>query len=218
MLIRRHLFSFLVVGVAIAAAGCSDSLGVGSGRVQFVLSGGAGPVGVDAPASVAMPPEGGATGGGVASDALDGDDSDGSLHRIASANVTFASLLARNLDGVLVNVHTDPPLPVTVDVMALETGGRQIHLPEGVLPPGSYDQLVVVMTAVRLVTHDGTSVTIEPPGGGWTAIVGICPFTVDEGTTTVALQFRVRHSFLWRENRFHFQPRLSCDEQESDDS
>ncbi len=70
------------------------------------------------------------------------------------------------------------------------------------------------MTEVRVVTHDGTIITIEPPGGGWTAIIPICSFDVPEGgTATVGIQFDLRQAFSWRDNRYHFQPRLVCDEE-----
>jgi hypothetical protein len=211
---RRRL---LLVALTLAAAACGasdDMLGVNEGRVRFVLSSGDASLGVvDGPSSVAARTESGPN-GEIPADPSRGD---GPHFGVASANVTFASILARNLDGVLVNVEMDPPLPVTVDVMALEGGGREIQLPEGSLPAASYDQLVVVMTAVELVTHDGTSITIDPAGGGWTAIVAVCPFTVDAEATTVALKFMVRKSFFWSGSRFHFQPRLVCEQGEQDE-
>jgi len=143
----------------------------------------------------------------------DGPATSGGEHHdrpfFASANVTFSSILARNLDGVLVDVVME--LPTTVDVMLVDRG-REVILPDGVLPPATYDQIVVVMTQVEGVTEDGTTVTITPPGGGWTAIVPVCPFVVEGGATTVVgLKLEVRRSFHWRDNRFHFQPRFVCE-------
>jgi hypothetical protein len=102
-------------------------------------------------------------------------------------------------------------LPATVDVVRME-GGRTIVLPDGDLPPATYDQIVVVMTEVSAMTRDGTTVTITPPGGGWTAIVPICPFEVGDGATTVVgLELNLRNAFKWRGNRFHFEPRFRCE-------
>ena len=92
-------------------------------------------------------------------------------------------------------------------------GGKEVRLPDAILPPATYDQVVVVMTQVEVVTSDGTTIRITPPGGGWTAIVPICPFVVEAGeTTTVGLTFMLEHAFEWRENRFHFQPRFVCEQ------
>ena len=115
------------------------------------------------------------------------------MRRLREANVTFSSILARNLDGELVDVSID--LPVTVNVLTLE-GGNSFTLPIGSLPPGVYDEIVVVMRQVELVLWDETRIAITPPGGGWTAIVRVCPFEVLEGeTTTVRIRFRHRRSF-----------------------
>ena len=132
-----------------------------------------------------------------------------------SANVTFSSILARDLDGVLLNVEME--LPATVDVLSLD-GGREVTLPDGDLEPGTYDQVVVVMTEVQGVTYDGTTITIDPPGGGWTAIVPICPFLVEEdATAVVGLQLQINRAFSWRKNRYHFQPSFKCEQDEDED-
>ncbi len=187
----------LAAAMALLVTACSDGVGVDGGRVQFVLSGDAAPVASDVSLSAA--------------DLTDGDhDGDRPRRFFQSANITLASILARNQDGVLVNVAMD--LPVTVDVVMLDNG-KEVTLPEGVLPPATYDQVVLVMTHVEAVTLDGTTIAITPSGGGWTAVVPICPFTVEEGgTTTVNLTFMLNRAFSWRTSRFHFEPRLSCDE------
>jgi len=107
-------------------------------------------------------------------------------------------------------------LPATVDIVAMEERGRAVTLPDGELPLGTYDQIVVVMTEVEGELHDGTTITITPPGGGWTAIVPVCPFDIEDGgTEIVGLVLPVRSAFAWGEGRLRFTPRfrsrLECD-------
>lgn len=204
----RQLFdSRWVLALALVAAGCAGSDGLlapGQGRVRFVLGAGDGAAAVGGPAAVEWLDE---TDGVLpANDALDGDGDDRPHPRIKSANVTFSSILARNLNGVLLNVEMD--LPATVDVVTLETG-RQVPLPDGLLPASTYDQVVVVMTQVQVVLGDDTTITITPPGGGWTAIVPLCPpVSVTSATTTVSLNLEVRNAFFWMGNHFRFEPRF----------
>jgi hypothetical protein len=183
----------------VLTAGCGTGaglLGTSEGNVRFVLSAGADAAPAGAPSMTS-----------------DGDDGGGPRSFFQSASVTFSSVLARNVDGVLVNVEMD--LPVTVDLVSMENG-KQVVLPDGDLTPATYDQLVVVMTEVKGVTKDGTTITIEPPGGGWTAIVPVCEFVVEEGgPTTVSLSFMLRKAFSWRNGRFFFQPRLQCEAEET---
>jgi hypothetical protein len=195
------LATVLALGLAVVLTSCGDGTGLGpnEGGVRFVLS---------SPASGALA---GAQAAPEASslDGCDGDCRDGDHPRLLAANVTFASILARNLDGVLVNV--DMELPATVDVLALRES-KEVSLPAGVLPPATYDQLVLVMTQVDVVTLDGTGVSITPPGGGWTAIVPVCPFDVVDGeTTSVGLRFLGGQAFSWRDGRHQFSPRFECD-------
>ena len=204
----------------LAIAGCGDPTGVNGGSVRFVISGPSASV-----ASFVAEEEAqgaaAATDGAVAGPQLhdnpggskdrdkDDDDHDHDRPRFVSANVTLASVLARNFEGVLVDVDMD--LPTTVDVMQAERG-RQIPLPDGDLPPGEYDQIVVVMTAVQVETEDGTKITVEPPGGGWTAVVPVCPFEVEDGaTTTVSLTLSVRKSFAIENGQMRFRPKLDCE-------
>jgi hypothetical protein len=197
----------LAIVLALGATACDGGLfGPEAGNVRFVLS--------SAP-DAALVTDGGATvpsASVVDGPALSGDH-DGHDDRpnpyFVSANVTFTSVLARNDEGVLLNIEMD--LPVTVDVITME-GGREITLPDGNLSPGTYDQVVVVMSQVQGVTHDGTTITIDPPGGGWTAIVPVCPFDIADGETSViGLQLSVKRSFSWRDGRFRFQPHFVCD-------
>ena len=214
MKIQRRLSpSKMALGAALAlvAAGCgnSDVLGVYEGRVRFVLSSD------DAAVTSALRTGEAAS---VEGPNLDGgEDRDRDYRFFASANVTFSSIVARNLDGVLVEVVIEG-MPVTVDVVAMDDG-RRVVLPDGQLPPATYDQLVVVMTQVEGVTFDGTTITITPPGGGWTSIVPVCPFVVGtDDTTVVELQFNLRRAFRWHDNRFHFEPRFVCEQDEEPDT
>jgi hypothetical protein len=181
-------------------AGCSDLSGSDRGRVRLVMSSdnnGNPSIATDAAASVA---------------AANGDDdrNGGRDERpsrwFTSANVTLSSILVRTLDGELIPLDID--LPVSVDVVRIE-GGRQIELPEGLLPPDTYDQVVVVMTAVQGTTRDGTLITIEPPGGGWTAIIPVCPLEVAEGETElIGLKLQVNNALRPIGNRWSFHPQF----------
>ena len=188
---RQRLLSAVVAGLALLAAACGgadDPVQNGTGMVRISLASGN---------TSAL-----TTGGDVA--AMRDDRG----RTISAAMVTFSSVLARNLDGQLVTISS--ALPVDVDLIAV-LEGRTVELPAGTLPPGDYDQLVVVMTKVALTLSDGTLVTIEPPGGGWTAIVPTAPFTIVEGgVTTIELQLR-RDAFELLEGRFAFDPEFDCD-------
>jgi hypothetical protein len=195
----------LVAATVLISAGCGgDSpLAPNQGRVRFVLGAAESPLmapaGHDAlpdstqahgPDSVIVPP---------------GPPDYRPVPVFRSAELTFSSILARNLDGVLVDVAMD--LPVTVDVSELE-GGRNVELPEGELPEGTYDEVVFVLRKVEVVLWNETRVTIEPPGGGWTANVPLCPrVEVEDGdTTTVSLKLQVWSAFFWYGDRLHFEP------------
>ncbi|HKQ61661.1 MAG TPA: DUF4382 domain-containing protein [Candidatus Polarisedimenticolaceae bacterium] len=203
------LAAFLAA-VVLLAASCSGSgnamLGGGGdgGRVQFMLSGGST---TTAAATTAV--GGGATGGIGAPVLADDDGGDDDSRLLQSAEVTFSSILARNLDGQLIDVTI--ALPATVDVLTL-TSDHDLALPVGFLPPGTYDQIVVVINKVTLVTQNGTRFEITPPGGGWTVIVPTEPFTVVEGeTTTVHLRFHRERSFALFDGHFEFHPEFDCD-------
>jgi len=201
----------LVTGLALALGGCGgdDVLGANEGRVRIVLSGD-GTVAAGDQAQSVLPDLQSGEELSVSVPNLDGGEHDGDRTGwFQSAKVTFSSILARDQDGVLRDPSMD--LPVTLDIFKMEKG-KEVTLPDGELTEGTYDQIVVVMTEVSGVTRDGTGVTITPPGGGWTAIVPICPFTVEAGATTVVgLTLQFRNLFAWREMRYHFQPQFSCD-------
>ncbi len=197
----------LALGLALLSAGCgsSDMLGPNQGRVQFLLSSGTSATATGQPAATAMPQA------DVTQPLTDGETD--SPHRFfQSASVDITSILARDADGVLVNVEMD--LPVTVDIISMENG-KHVTLPDGNLTSGTYDQLVLVLKKLEGTTWDGTQVSIVPPGGGWTTIVPVCPFTVDaDVTTTVSLAFDLRTAFTWRNSHYLFQPRFRCDQEQ----
>ncbi len=184
------------VGILAACSNGSDSvMQGGTGAVQFVMS-----------ASAAAP----ATLAATSTTVVPNDQ------QLQAAHVTFASILARNLDGQLIDVTIE--LPVTVDLLGLVSGGS-FTLPAGFLPPGTYDQLVIVMTKVELALASGTVVTIDPPGGGWTAVIPVTEsFTVVEGqTTTVSIRFRPDRSFQWLDGEWNFHPNFECNGDRGDD-
>lgn len=197
------LATVFAVGLTLGLTSCGDggtALGPDAGGVRFVLSSDAS----GAPAGPAF----------SSFDGCDDDCGDGDRPALLAANVTFSSILARDLDGVLVNV--DMELPATVDLIPLRES-REITLPVGVLPPATYDQIVVVMTQVEVMTPDSTVIAITPPGGGWTAIVPVCRFEVADGaTTTVGLRFDFLRAFSWRDGRHQFKPGFSCEPPPSD--
>jgi hypothetical protein len=184
---------------ALAACGGQDT--AGTGRVSIVLS---------SSGAVASTTAGAQALGATA----DSDGHDSGDHCLApqAASVTFSSILARTLDGKLVDVTID--LPVAVDLLAL-VNGKEATLPAGFLPPDTYDQFVVVMTRLELTLASGTKVAITPPGGGWTAVVPVAPpFTVAAGeTTTVALRFRRDLSFGCSLGSWEFHPEFECHHQ-----
>ena len=194
----RTIAPAAAVLATLAAGGCSDSgsmiEGGSTGRVQLVLGGSA---------------TQSATLGSTA--AL----SDDRGRTIEAAVITLSSVLARNLDGELVDVSVS--LPMEVDLIDLILG-RTVELPIGALPVDSYDQLVVVIRSLGVVLSDGTRIDVTPPGGGWTAIVRTEPFDVAEGTlTTVNLRFRADRAFRWVEDRLEFHPEFDADVDDGDD-
>lgn len=195
------------LGIALIATGCNvDGLmGGNDARVRLVLSreGGSNPLA--AIATSAIPSD-------AQADKNGDPHPNHSAWSFQSANVTLSSVMVRTLDGELIPLEVD--MPFSVDVVKID-GGREVQLPDGVLPVGSYDQVVLVMTAVQGEAADGTLITIEPPGGGWTAVIPICAFDVAEGeTATVGLTLNVRNSFLRVGSHWsflpRFRPRLEC--------
>lgn len=176
------VFSLLTV------LGCSD--GGSDGNVKVVLS--ATSQSAAAPSLSGSDDDSGGTNGGDA------------LSRLSEANVTFASMFARNLKGELISLGLD--LPQTVDLKAL-LSNKQLTLPAGTLPAGDYDQLVVVMTQVELKFVNGGGLSLTPPGGGWTSIVRVTPFTIADGAeSTIDLKFHLGGAFRGMGNDLQFFP------------
>jgi len=134
-----------------------------------------------------------------------GDHDDGSAReRLKAANVTFSSVLARNLDGELIDVSMR--LPRTLNMLGFANGGR-VELPVGFLPPGMYDMILVNITKVEFVLLNDLKISIEPPLGGWISRLEVRPrpFEVIEGeTTTVALKFFPHRMFKVKKGKFEF--------------
>jgi len=182
--IRALLLPLLSAGLLLPSAACSSMFGSGdNGNVRVVMT---------ASDQASLAPS-------LNTDGDDDDDNDGEHHtdrfleRVETANVTLASLLARNVNGELIDLDMD--LPTTIDLKAL-ANGNQTTLPAGTLPAGDYDQLVVVMTQVELTYINGGAISLTPPGGGWTSIVRVAPFTIVDGQdATIELQFRMGGAF-----------------------
>jgi len=173
----KNQFRILAELSALALAACGGSSGldaVGKGQVSIAFtSSSAGISALTAPAGSVSPIQ---------------------CPAVSTASVTLSSIVARTLDAKLVEVTGS--LPINVDLLAL-AGGKAITLSDGFLPPGTYDQLVVVMTRLEWKTISGMKIAITPPSA-WTAIVPVAtPFTVVAGqTTNVTLQLRWDLSFL----------------------
>ena len=178
----------LGLGIVTACSNTDDITQDGQGAVRFVMSAAA-----ETPVPLA------ATGPEVQT----------TDRPLQAANVTFSSIVARNLDGQLIDVTI--ALPVTVDLIGLGTEGTYT-LPAGFLPPGTYDQIIIVITKVSVTLADDTIVTIEPPGGGWTAVLNVRePFDVVDGqTTTVDIEFRRGALIRFLNGVWEFHPDFEC--------
>ena len=205
MTIRTIFAAGAAVAALVVLSACGGDASLdrgGQGRVAIVMSAAGGGLAADGAASL--------TGAADASADSASHGTCQSTQALQGADVTFSSILARSLDGKLIDVTID--LPVTVDMLSLGNG-KSATLPVGFLPPGTYDQLVVVMTRVEFTLSDGTKVAITPPGGGWTAVVRVAaPFTVADGeTTTITLKFRRDVSFGCGSGGWEWHPRFDCD-------
>jgi hypothetical protein len=190
-------------------AACSSDGGMvnsGQGQVRISLTSGdnVAPAGLAEPGNTSS--ESGST---VVPTDGDRDESgntgDGSAcDRLQAANVTFSAVLARNLDGQLIDTSMD--LPRTLNMLRFADGGR-VELPVGFLPPGMYDLIVVNITKVEFVLLNGLKITIEPPLGGWITRLDVRPrpFEVIEGqTTTVGIRFYPHRLFRVKDGKFKF--------------
>ena len=175
---RSAVSPLLAVLLLLPVAACSDSTGSGGdGNVRIVLS---------ATEQASLSPSLSTSDG---DGEHDGGGHDSFLARVETAEVTIASMLARKTDGVLVDLSMD--LPATIDIKAL-LNGEKFSLPAGTLPAGDYDQIVVVMTKLDLTFINGGGLALTPPGGGWTSIVKVAPFTITDGQDAqIDLEFRM---------------------------
>ena len=215
--IAALLLALAALALFAACSEGNDVLNSGQGNVRVVLTAsGTSTAAASTDSGAPLAPGSTGTSGPSSVAWHDGDDDDGDgdhqgddvLSRLAEANVTFSSLLARNLDGQLIDLAVE--LPRTVNLLDL-MGGGEVTLPTGTLPPGMYDQIVVVITQVEFVFLDGGRITLTPPGGGWTRIVRVTPFEVIEGeTVTIELQFRAFEAFRELNGQFQFFPEFSC--------
>jgi hypothetical protein len=189
-----------VAAVLVMAPGCSsdsDLMRPQAATVQLMMSTDSGSAGVSASTTA---------------------DHGGDQHRIQGAEILVSDVVARSTTlQQLVDVGVE--LPVTVDLIALNDSGRTIELGIGYLPPDTYDQIVLVISSLTLTARDGTKITIEPPGGGWTVQIPTEPFTVIEGEiTTIQLKFRMssfRFPFdmnLGDIDDDDFHPEIDCDD------
>jgi len=126
----------------------------------------------------------------------EGPDSGNPDNAIVEAAIRVSDLEARSTTlQQLIDVETE--LPVEIDLLELDANGGAFELAAGSLPADTYDELVIVISALLLTTEDGTHVTIEPPGGGWTREIRTEPFEVIDGqVTTIELQLKA--------SSFHF--------------
>jgi hypothetical protein len=214
IVMRKKLAAGLIAACSLVLAACSGSTSgvldtAGKGRVQIVMSSN-GSVAAAVPGSDPARQSAAAGASGLSAASTSHHHCGDPGQALQAANVTFSSILARTLDGKLIDVAIK--LPVAVDLLSL-VSGREATLPIGFLPPGTYDQIVVVMTKLDLTLESGTEVSITPPGGGWTAIVPVAePFTVVEGaTTTIAINFRKDLSFGCGSGDWEFHPEFECD-------
>jgi len=208
---KTILLILLFGGIVLLSAACSGDGGMvnsDQGQVRIVMASSVEPLGVEnaVPGSIGSDPD-------TTRSPMDGDRGDDSARdKLKAANVTFSAVVARNLDGELIDVSMD--LPRTINMLGF-AGGGTVDLPVGFLPPGMYDQLIVVMTEVQFVLLNDLTITITPPLGGWTAIVGVRPqpFEVIEGeTTTVRLRFFPYRLFRENGDGFHFHPEFELDD------
>ena len=213
MIWNRWIRTLLMVAFALAIAACSSNRGESdsrTGNVRVMLT--------SAPSTTAVASAAGSTDalapGGSSSE--DDDDHDGGLlTRLSQVNVTFSDMLARNLNGDLVDLVVN--LPHTVDLIPV-INGQDVTFPAGTLPAGMYDQIVVVISHVQFVFLDGGKIDLTPPGGGWTRIIPVQTFEVVDGQTTIIeLRFRPDRAFEDLGGDFRFFPDFDCDTRDDDD-
>ena len=190
---QENLLLTTCLGAALLAVACSgtsaSTQASGKGRIQIAMTSGSGPTAsaVNTVSTAETPkPE------------------------LKSANITLSSIQARAADGSWVDVLIS--LPTTIDLVAIRDG-KTIQLPAGLLPPGTYDRLMVTITQVDIVLTDDTQIAITPPPGGWTVQIPAKPFEIVEGQpTSVSLRFREDLSFRFAGGTMEFRPEFECED------
>jgi len=205
---QRFLFLVLVAGIALLTAACSgdgDMVGADKGQVRIVMTSTEDPLATEHTAPDSTSSQSGSTIAPMDGGHDDDDRDDGcACDRLKAANVTFSSVLARNIDGEFID--TSMNLPRTLNMLGFNDQGR-IELPIGFLPPGIYDLILVNITKVEFVLLNDLKISIEPPLGGWVSRIEVLPrpFEVIEGeTTTVLLRFFPHRMFKVKKGKFEF--------------
>ena len=201
--LTKQVLAATCLGAGLLVAACSGSSDAfntaGKGKIQIAMTTGTGPT-INSAGTAGLPSAGARAGASAVTTNMEGP----SLSSLKSANVTFTKIQARNADGTWVDVLIS--LPVTVDLLSIRDG-KDLSLPAGFLPPGTYDKLMVTISEVDIVMMDGTNIAITPPAAGWTAQIPAKPFVIVEGqATSVRLRFREDMSFHFLGGAIGFDP------------
>jgi hypothetical protein len=126
-----------------------------------------------------------------------------------AANIVISGASAQLTDGTFVPVTAT--FPQTIDQLALATSGGSVTLPAGLLPDGSYTALQITITQASITLHDGTIVTITPPGTGWLVLIPVTFDVVAGQETQITLNLRCDHSFHFLNGEFEFDPDIEVE-------
>ena len=144
-----------------------------------------------------------------------GDGSDDGSEGPTAATIVISAASARTTDGTLVPFAGT--FPQTVDLLALASSGGSVTLPPDTLPEGSYDAIELWITQASITLHDGTIITITPPGSGWQVLIPVTFDVVPGQTTTITLNLSCDHSFEFVDGEFEFHPELEVEGVENED-
>ena len=126
-----------------------------------------------------------------------------------AATIVLSGASAQLADGSFVPVTAT--FPYTVDLLALAQSGGSVSLPDGLLPEGSYTGLQITITQASITLHDGTVITITPPGAGWVVLIPVTFDVVAGQATQLTLTLRCDHSFHFLNGHFEFDPDIECE-------
>jgi len=189
---HRHVFAAagFAIGLAGVIAGCSSSSdNKGSQGSLAITMGATGAV---------------ASGAAQTATADPGD----ALSHLKAAVITIAGIEARMSDGTWVPVGTG--LPADIDLIAIMAAGNVATLPADLLPEGDYDALELRITAVHLTLLNDTTVTIAPPGTGWTVRTMVSFSVVAGRSTVVKLTLHGTSSFKFFDGEYGFDPEIEA--------